>query len=67
MIPEQITKAPHVGQSALTDGLGPFEICEHPDHNEQTDCQDRAVGCSKHCICCMGDLAIPVPNAEIYT
>lgn len=37
-----------------------FVRCNHPDHNEQTDCQDRAIGCSKHCVCCMGNLAVLV-------
>lgn len=30
------------------------KACEHPDHEEGRDCGDRAVGCSKHCLCCMG-------------
>lgn len=33
--------------------------CTHPDHREGSDCLDRSVGCSKHCVCCMGELAIP--------
>lgn len=37
--------------------------CSHPDHNEQENCEDRAIGCSKHCVCCMGESAIPTPVA----
>lgn len=36
-----------------------FESCTHPDHTDDTSCLDRSVGCSKHCLCCMGELAIP--------
>jgi hypothetical protein len=39
-----------------------YEKCDHPDHADDTDCLDRAVGCSKHCFCCMGELAIPLQN-----
>ena len=38
-----------------------FYLCDHPDHNDHETCEDRAVGCSKHCACCMGELAIPLP------
>lgn len=60
-------KPPQVGQSELNDGLGAFSRCEHPDHNDSESCLDRAVGCSKHCFCCMGEMAIPAPNAEMPT
>ncbi len=33
--------------------------CTHPDHNDHETCEDRAVGCSKDCFCCMGDPAAP--------
>ena len=39
-----------------------YEKYDHPDHADDTDCLDRAVGCSKHCFCCMGELAIPLQN-----
>jgi len=40
--------------------------CTHPDHNEHETCEDRAVGCSKDCICCMGDPnADPVPEPPL--
>ena len=42
-----------------------FAKCEHPDHNSETNCLDRAVGCNKHCVCCMGELAVPIYNAEL--
>jgi hypothetical protein len=32
--------------------------CEHPDHNENETCEDRAVACHKHCTCCLPPLAI---------
>lgn len=35
-------------------------ICTHPDHNDKENCEDRAVGCSKHCTCCLGESATPV-------
>ena len=38
--------------------------CTHPDHTEAKDCLDRAVGCSKHCVCCMGELAIPLESTS---
>jgi hypothetical protein len=28
-------------------------ICDHPDHNDQETCEDRAVGCSSDCPCCI--------------
>jgi hypothetical protein len=28
--------------------------CTHPDHVEGVSCEDRAVGCSPFCVCCMG-------------
>lgn len=31
--------------------------CTHPDHTDGVACTDRAVGCSPHCVCCMGELA----------
>jgi hypothetical protein len=37
-----------------------YSNCCHPDHNENESCADRAVGCSKHCLCCMEELAIPL-------
>ena len=37
-----------------------YTQCCHPDHNENESCIDRAVGCSKHCLCCMEELAIPL-------
>jgi hypothetical protein len=30
--------------------------CTHPDHTVGSDCLDRSVGCSPHCVCCMGEL-----------
>lgn len=39
--------------------------CKHPDHNDKETCEDRAVGCHKDCICCMGELARK--NREIKT
>ncbi len=29
-------------------------MCTHPDHNDQKTCEDRAVGCSSNCVCCLG-------------
>jgi hypothetical protein len=40
-----------------------FVTCHHPDHHPDQDCQDRAVGCAVGCICCMGELAIPMKQA----
>ena len=37
-----------------------FHFCTHPDHSDEIPCEDRAVGCSKHCKCCMGEFAIPL-------
>lgn len=39
--------------------------CTHPDHNDQTNCQERAVGCSPHCECCMGELTTPQPTYTV--
>jgi len=39
--------------------------CTHPNHNDEEDCQDRAVGCSPHCICCMAGLAVPKESEQI--
>ena len=27
--------------------------CRHPDHQEDQDCRDRAVGCHPDCTCCL--------------
>ena len=40
-------------------------ICTHPDHNDQETCGDRAVGCSKHCVCCMGQIAVSGPSSPL--
>lgn len=31
--------------------------CDHPDHNDTETCEDRAIGCSSYCKCCMGSIA----------
>ena len=44
---------------------GRFAVCKHPDHTDETDCGNRAIGCSKHCLCCMGEeLAIELPEIK---
>lgn len=42
-----------------------YSKCCHPDHNENESCADRAVGCSKHCLCCMEELAIPLKKFKM--
>lgn len=37
--------------------------CDHPDHEENTSCEDYAVSCSKYCLCCMGEIAIPLDES----
>lgn len=37
---------------------GTYSDCTHPDHNNNEKCLDRTVGCSRTCVCCMGDLAL---------
>lgn len=37
--------------------------CNHPDHEENTSCEDRAIGCSEYCLCCMGEIAIPLDES----
>lgn len=27
--------------------------CEHPDHEDDVSCEDRAVACHKDCACCL--------------
>ena len=44
-----------------------YTPCTHPDHNDHETCGDRAVGCSKHCICCMEELAIPLDGNVLST
>lgn len=29
-------------------------ICDHPDHNDNETCEERCVGCSPYCKCCLG-------------
>lgn len=38
--------------------------CTHPDHSPDQTCEDRAVSCSKDCVCCMGSLAETVTIAK---
>jgi hypothetical protein len=33
-------------------------ICNHPDHNENENCRERAVGCNPKCECCLDEFAI---------
>lgn len=42
-----------------------FEKCDHPDHVEGEVCEERSVGCSKHCTCCMGSTATPLPEGTV--
>lgn len=44
-----------------------FSVCNHPDHQSEVSCLDRAVGCSPHCLCCMGGLAIHIPEDNKIT
>lgn len=45
------------GNLVLESTLEELVACTHPDHVDGTSCEDRAVGCSPHCKCCMGELA----------
>ena len=33
--------------------------CTHLDHNDSETCEDRAIGCSMYCRCCLGENARP--------
>lgn len=32
--------------------------CKHPDHTPGVSCEDRAVGCSPSCECCLGSAMV---------
>jgi len=34
----------------------------HPDHVDGISCEDRTVGCSPDCTCCMAECALDVPE-----
>lgn len=44
-----------------------FSVCSHPDHKSEVSCLERAVGCSPHCLCCMGGLATSIPEEDKTT
>jgi hypothetical protein len=35
-------------------------LCDHPDHTDDESCEDRAIGCSVYCKCCMGSITTPI-------
>lgn len=39
-------------------------LCNHPDHRDTEDCQDRAVACRPDCPCCLCPTAIAYYAAE---
>ncbi len=40
--------------------------CTHPDHTPDSSCEDRAVGCSPECACCMGEMAMSGRKYGLY-
>jgi len=38
--------------------------CTHPDRTEEESCEERAVGCSEDCTCCMGARRVKVEDKE---
>lgn len=39
--------------------------CTHPDHVDGISCEDRAIGCSADCTCCMGNDFDPTVVADV--
>jgi hypothetical protein len=38
--------------------------CEHPDHNDNETCEDRAVACHQDCTCCLPPLVIDYQGCQ---
>lgn len=40
--------------------------CKHPDHVDGTSCEERSIGCSPNCSCCMGELAVELTSIYVF-